>query len=311
MIAGEDCLHQDIIIMDVCSFCYANGESEIQYRSHTLKTPGGAVRCPVLRSYVCPFCKATGDQAHTQRYCPMNKNAAGNYPSYKRLAALAPSYMKTPLKVPNNIYEDSKPSLEELTSSMEIDDRNKKNDPKFPSLLKMSSDPNPRGLASPFIYQHPGPVTEPLPRVLRPVTPPPVLPDQPACSQLTMYRHYQYLQFYREKVSEHQAEINRLHALKSLHAKQLGGAGVKQPQQSYCYVRSFPPPHPMSLSPSGSPRAESFCSDAMELEEKYRDIVMMEEKMFPFNYRGAGRMKDGEDKLSEMLAELREGSEEF
>jgi len=67
----------------------------------------------------------------------------------------------------------------------------------------------------------------------------------------------------------------------------------------------------MSLSPSGSPRAESFCSDAMELEEKYRDIVMMEEKMFPFNYRGAGGMKDGEDKLSEMLAELREGSEEF
>ena len=49
----------------------------------------------------------------------------------------------------------------------------------------------------------------------------------------------------------------------------------------------------------------------MELEEKYRDIVMMEEKMFPFNYRGAGGMKDGEDKLSEMLAELREGSEEF
>ena len=112
----------------------------------------------------------------------------------------------------------------------------------------------------------------------------------------------------REKVSKHTAEINRLHALTSLHAKQLGG--IQQPPQSYCYVRSFPPPHPMSLSPSGSPRAESFCSDAMELEEKYRDIAM-EEKMFPFNYRGVGGMKNEEDKLSEMLAELREGSEEF
>ena len=212
MLEEETCLCQD---MDVCSFCYANGESEIQYRSHTLKTLGGVVRCPVLRRYVCPFCKATGDKAHTQRYCPMNKdgrlsinkgatlvelkkkkNAAGNYPSYKRLAALAPSSMKSPVKV-SDVYDGTKPSLEELTSSMEIDDRSKKYDQKLPSLLKMSSDPNPRGLGSRYIYQHPGPVTEPLPRVLRPVTPPPVLPDQPASAQLTMYRHYQYLQFYR------------------------------------------------------------------------------------------------------------------
>ena len=89
MVIEEICLYQD---MDICSFCFSNGESEIQYRSHSLKTPGGVVRCPVLRSYVCPFCKATGDQAHNQRYCPMNKdgrlnikvelkkNAAGNYP---------------------------------------------------------------------------------------------------------------------------------------------------------------------------------------------------------------------------------------
>jgi len=238
------------------------------------------------------------------------KNAAGNYPSYKRLATLAPSYMKTPIQVPN-AYGETKPSLEELTSAMEIDDRFKKFDRKPPSLIKMSSDPYPRGLGNQYAYQHPAPVTEPLPSVLRPTTPPPVLPDQPASSQLTMYRHYQYLQFYREKVSKHQAEINRLHALKSLHAKELGGGGMNQSPQSYCYTRSFNPPQPMSLSPDGSPRPESLCSDFLEFDEKYHDIMMEEKKVFPFNYRAAGGMKSRGDKLSEMLAELREGSEEF
>ena len=48
-------------------FCYSNGEAESQYRSHQLKNSSGLVTCPVLRSFVCPICKATGDFAHTQR----------------------------------------------------------------------------------------------------------------------------------------------------------------------------------------------------------------------------------------------------
>jgi hypothetical protein len=29
----------------------------------------GVIQCPVLREYVCPICKATGDKAHTMSYC--------------------------------------------------------------------------------------------------------------------------------------------------------------------------------------------------------------------------------------------------
>ena len=52
---------------DICKFCYSNGEAESQYRRHQLKNSSGLVTCPVLRSFICPICKATGDFAHTQR----------------------------------------------------------------------------------------------------------------------------------------------------------------------------------------------------------------------------------------------------
>lgn len=56
-----------------CGFCKQNGESADIYRSHSLKSRDGKIICPILRTYTCPICDATGDFAHTRRYCPQVK----------------------------------------------------------------------------------------------------------------------------------------------------------------------------------------------------------------------------------------------
>ena len=60
---------------NVCVFCRNNGESKKVYSSHILKDAQGNTTCPILRAYTCPLCKATGDESHTIKYCPKNKNA--------------------------------------------------------------------------------------------------------------------------------------------------------------------------------------------------------------------------------------------
>ncbi|KAL0609756.1 Nanos-like protein 2 [Plecturocebus cupreus] len=65
----------------LCNFCKHNGESRNVYSSHQLKTPDGVVVCPILRHYVCPVCGATGGQAHTLKYCPLN---GGQQSLYRR-----------------------------------------------------------------------------------------------------------------------------------------------------------------------------------------------------------------------------------
>ena len=55
-----------------CNFCKKNGESREVYCSHQLRDDVGRVTCPVLFRYRCPWCGATGENAHTVSYCPVN-----------------------------------------------------------------------------------------------------------------------------------------------------------------------------------------------------------------------------------------------
>ncbi|XP_056151202.1 nanos homolog 1-like [Lampris incognitus] len=58
----------------VCVFCRNNGAPEEVYGSHILKAADGRVLCPILRAYTCPLCSASGDNAHTIKYCPLSKD---------------------------------------------------------------------------------------------------------------------------------------------------------------------------------------------------------------------------------------------
>ncbi|XP_072163528.1 nanos homolog 3-like [Diadema setosum] len=60
-------------IVSWCVFCKNNGESEIVYGSHKLKSDDGRTTCPILRAYTCPLCGTNGDRAHTIKYCPLSK----------------------------------------------------------------------------------------------------------------------------------------------------------------------------------------------------------------------------------------------
>jgi len=224
--------------VNYCQFCLSNGESEVQYKKLTWPLPSqedvrtaftGKVKttAPVLRMYRCSICQATGDQAHTQRYCPLNRDGK---------------------------YNGQGASLTDL--------KKKKNAAgNFPGTTK----------------------------------------------KLTMYRHYQYLQYYREKMLKHTAEINRIQALREANHRSIQWAV----QQQTRYTRSFNPhpSPPLSSSPDGSRRNSLDTGDCVISGIKRSNVTQEIEKMRITNPNGAfnKRMAMG---LSDMLEELREGTEE-
>uniref|UniRef100_A0AAG5DG47 Nanos-type domain-containing protein n=1 Tax=Anopheles atroparvus TaxID=41427 RepID=A0AAG5DG47_ANOAO len=55
---------------EYCVFCYNNGTTAQNYKSHLCRDDRGLVSCPILQKMVCPHCNATGVYAHTPKYCP-------------------------------------------------------------------------------------------------------------------------------------------------------------------------------------------------------------------------------------------------
>jgi len=263
---------------DMCKFCYSNGEAESQYRSHQLKTNSGLVTCPVLRSFICPICKATGDFAHTQRYCPRNKdgqfnsgasltdlkrrkNAAGNFPSTKKMAWPIPSSML------RNSY----------TGNTKIEYAPRLTDPK--DIVERSS---------------PFPLTDPLPSSCRPSSHV-ILASQPQCAQLTMYRHQQYIKYYHEQQMKHEKELVRLESMR--HQKK-----TSPPAVPCCYARIFPSQNPVTTSKSSGERF------------RFPDVVgctIPNEEFESGNHINASTIESSEGiDIGSMLAELRVGTME-
>ena len=112
-------------------------------------------------------------------------------------------------------------------------------------------------------------------------------------------------------MSEHIAEINRIQALKEANARSIQEAAEKQRSR---YTRSFTPhpSPPLSSSPDESRRNSLDTGDTVITGIKRNSVALDLEKM-RFSSAGGGFNKRIalDTKLTDMLEELREGSEEI
>ncbi|XP_053609281.1 uncharacterized protein LOC128674609 [Plodia interpunctella] len=93
-----------------CAFCKNNGENEECYSAHVLKDWRGRVRCPVLRAFRCPRCGATGDHAHTIKYCPENVDGGSERSSVSSRRRVPPSLLLPPPGLPRAMPAAPAPS---------------------------------------------------------------------------------------------------------------------------------------------------------------------------------------------------------
>ena len=109
-------------------------------------------------------------------------------------------------------------------------------------------------------------------------------------------------------MSEHAAEINRIQALKEANARSIQEAAEKQRSR---YTRSFTPhpSPPLSSSPDESRRNSLDTGDTVITGIKRNRVALDLEKRFSSACGGFKRMAL-DTMLTDMLEELREGSEE-
>ena len=117
---------------------------------------------------------------------------------------------------------------------------------------------------------------------------------------------------FRDKVYQHQAEIKRLEALRTVQKKQVQAALQSQVRYTRSFGAAASTASSMSLSSDSSPR-ESISSEAAEMEDRFNDLMDEKKMKNPFNADVGANVKyqAWDQDLSKMLEELRRGSEEM
>merc|ERR1719481_78342 len=109
----------------------------------------------------------------------------------------------------------------------------------------------------------PYPMTDPLPSSCRPPSPSVYLASHPPSTQLTMYRHRQYINYYYEQQRKHEKEFMRLQSIRLQNQ-------VSPPAAPH-YSRIFPTP--ISITPPKSPQEWFRFPDVASCTKTNEEVV--------------------------------------